>query len=459
MPRLTLRSATTVALLFAALATGGAVAVRHAQRMAVDRALTEVARALAPWGALTWDRSWSAFDGRMGARGLEFKAAEFALTADALELDPGGPWAALRFAWRPSEPPVALGVRFTGVRYARSADPARDAAAWTFDVAPCGDADGFAVLAALTGDRPAADVELRWRWDADARRLDAEMAAALAGLVDARLELEVEPLDAVASLRALAAARPVARRGALTVTERGWYARSAAWCAAASGVGEDAWRDANLAAAVARFAAEGLAPSDALVAGWRGFRADPGSWRIGFDNPALHGLDALAARDPAEVPALIGLEVAFNGAPVADPGVTAAGALRLAAVDPLGDAPLAVDDRLLDAGVRSLLAPVPASPPAAAAPQRPTRADAPLASATVLRPRATPPPNGRVVAWDGLRAARGTEVWVVMRDGRTLTGVLKEATPWRLTLEQRLRGGSALMPLDREKVGRVIVAP
>jgi hypothetical protein len=91
----------------------------------------------------------------------------------------------------------------------------------------------------------------------------------------------------------------------------------------------------------------------------------------------------------------------------------------------------------------------------------PTKRSAPAyqppPGSTALTPATRPPAGGTTLRWDALREARGTAVAVVMKDGRTLRGVVRDATPWRLSLEQRLKGGSVVMPLDRDAVARVVV--
>lgn len=464
--------------ILAALLALAALGLRWQLARGAERLMTELARASAPLGTLSWRESWAGFDGRFGATGLVFTTDGVRYGAERLTVDLGGPEALLRrlLPGATLEPPAMLWLELAGIELP-TRDPRADAATGpvlgleALDVVPCGGLDAAAVLREVHGDRLVADLALGYRFDATARRLTLDLGLTARELVALRLELELEALGPVTRLEEFARARPIARRGALTLSERGWYAASAAHCAVRSTLDAESWLAAHAVAVQDLIAANGLAPSPALLEGWRDFRSAPATLRIGFDNAALHGADALLAREPREIATLIGLTVAFNGSTVADPGFDLLGSQRLQAAAPFAGAPPAGRaEALLEPTVRALVAPVPAAPPAAAAREPPrtrvgtTRDAAPLAKmpaapagSTALTPSTRPlPAGGTTLRWDALRGARGAQVTVLMKDGRTLSGVIKDATPWQLTLEQKLHGGSAVMPLARESVAQVI---
>jgi hypothetical protein len=456
-----------LALAAAALAVL-ALGLRWHLSRGAEALMVELARRAAPVGTLTWRDARGGFDGRIGASGLAFEAGGTRFTAEALSLDLGGLWPVLRrsLPGAPHDLPEALRLELTGIdlptRAAAPADAAPALGLESLDVVPCGGLDGAAVLQAVHGPRLTGDLAIGYRFDLAERRLALDLELGARGLIAIDLELELEALEPVGRLEDLVRARPVARRGALTLTEQGWYAASAAHCAARSALAPDAWLEAHLAGALELLAASGLAPSADLVAGYRAFRRAPTTARISFDNPALHGAEALLARPPDEIAALVGLAVQFNGVPVVDARLGVADAQRMLAVPPLADAPLPGGaESLVEDAVRPLVSPVPADEPAAPA-REPARgrgtapAYAPPPGSTALTPSTRPPSGGVTLRWEALRAARGTPVAVVMKDGRTLRGVVRDATPWQLSLEQRLKGGSVVMPLDRDEVARVV---
>jgi len=51
------------------------------------------------------------------------------------------------------------------------------------------------------------------------------------------------------------------------------------------------------------------------------------------------------------------------------------------------------------------------------------------------------------------------EVFVELNDGRTLRGVVSAADATRLMLERRIAGGSAVLPIQRDEVERVLELP
>lgn len=461
----------------AAVLVALALGLRWHLARGAEALMTELARAAAPVGALSWRATRVGLDGRIGATELVFESAGRRLTADALTLDLGGPLALLRrsLPGAPQDLPPVLRVELARLELpalAADADaPAGPALGLeSLDVMPCGGADGAAVLRAVHGARLATDLAFGWRFEPERHRLALDAALGARGLVRVELDLELEALEPVARIEDLVRARPVARRGALTVVEQGWYVASAAHCAERSGLALADWLAANQVGAQELLAASGLAPSPGLLEGWRAFRAAPERLRFSFDNAALHGAEALLARGPDEIAALLGFAVEVNGKPVVDPGFTMTGAQRLLAAPPLADAPATAGaESLLGAEVRPLVTPVPASPPAepvraaprAARPPAPASRDAlnyaPPPGTTALIPSNRPPSGGTPLRWEALRDARGTAVAVVMKDGRTLRGVVRNATPWQLSLEQRIKGGSAVLPIERDAVARVVI--
>jgi len=442
-----------------------ALGLRWQLSRAAETAMAELRHRLAPIGTLSWQEVRADLDGRIEARGLELVSDHARYLAEQLRFDLGGPLALLRRGLPGAADglPTALRLELTGLDLP-SGEPAADAALGleSIDVLPCDGLDARAVLQAVRGPRLQADLTLGWRFDAAARQVTVDATLRTRDLIEAELALELATPDPVARLEDLIAARPVARRGTLTIVERGWYAATAVYCAARSGLAPEVWLEAHLAGVLELLAGRGLAPSQALVDGYRGFRRAPGTLRISIDNPELYGGEALLGREPGEIAMLIGLAVTFDGVAIVDPGVGLAGAPRIAAAAPLADAPPDADGSLVAPSVRSLFTPVPPSPAAPSsrrsAPRRapdPALLLAPGASA--LTPANRPPRDGTTLRWDALPRARGTPVAVVMKDGRTLRGTLREANPWRLTLELRQRSGSALMPLDRDAVARVVV--
>jgi hypothetical protein len=428
--------------------------------------MAELARGAAPFGTLTWQGVSGHLDGRIGARGLAFESRGARYTAESLSIDLGGLLPMLRrsLPGAPRDLPAELRLELAGfdlpTRIASAPAAASPALGLeSLDVVPCGGQDGATVLRAVHGPRLKGDLALGYRFDAAERRLALDAAFEARGLVALGLELELEALEPVARLEDLMRARPIARRGALSLGERGWYAASAAHCAARTALAPEAWLEAHLQGVLELLAAAGLAPSADLVAGYRAFRRAPADARIAFDNAALHGAEALLARPPDEIATLVGLAVAFNGVPVVDARFGIADGQRMPAAPPLADAPLPGGaEALVEEAVRPLVSPVPASAPAAPArePRRAAPVYVPPPGSTALTPSTRPPTGGTTLRWEALRTARGTAVAVVMKDGRTLRGVVRDATPWQLSLEQRIKGGSVVMPLDRDAVARVV---
>ena len=403
------------------LPVAGYLGLRWYLHHRVAQMMDQAIAGAAPFAAIAYQGTIADLDGTFGVRGLSVEptvAGPGTVRIDELVVRFGSLAAAYAAASKSAADgsvPETLGFGIHGLRAeligasGAAAVKAPDGNPLTeldrLETLRCGKIQGSAhALQALGYGTLVPDLDLDYRIVAEQRTVEMHIDGTARDAFAMRIEVTGVADGDFSAPAELVQREVVARRGRLRIEDLGYYAKLNALCASREGLAPAAWLDAHMAAIGETLAARGIVASPDLLDGYRRFRGAPGSYEMSFENRELYTAQRLALWEPDDAMRLIGLRVAFNDAPVAD--------LSL-----------------------KIGAPPPVAEPAEAV--------------------AEAPPPMTTLAWNELGARRGQWVTVTLKDGRQHVGILREASPYQLTIEKRLSGGMFMLPIDRVQVASV----